>query len=297
MDIRKIPLSSITYPPELDREALDPEELRELAASIELLDLINPITVETAGDHFMLRAGRRRCEAHRLLGRVEIMANVRSPGEVGHGELITWAENLDRSQLSFLEEAKSIKRMMDKTNLGPAAIARKLHRSVDWVDSRLELLTVPPELQDLVHKRQLPLNIANHLAKVTDPDHRAHLVHYAIQSGASFSVIRDWVSQWKLHEETGKLEAAPLPPMPIDGGRYVIYIPCMTCGQAHPAEQLRIVRICPPCVDNIIQATAEWRAATAASAPPNSPPTTPAMRDGSAPAASVDNSAPFTPPR
>lgn len=263
MRIEEIALSMITLPPELDREALDPDELNQLAASIDTLGLINPITVETQGDHYMLRAGRRRLEAYRLLHRSTISCNVRAPGEIGHGELITWAENLERAQLSFLEEAKSIGRMIAATGLSPAKIAKHLHRSQRWVEDRLDLLKAPPDIQRLVHSRDLALVNALELARVDDESHRDHLVHWAVTSGATGTVIRDWVAQWRLHKDAGTQDLAPLPPMLEPGQRYVMMIPCLTCGQSHPAEQLRIVRICPTCVESIIEATAQWRSSAA----------------------------------
>jgi hypothetical protein len=97
------------------------------------------------------------------------------------------------------------------------------------------------------------------LARVTDDEHRRHLTAYAIGSGASYNVIRDWVAQWQLHKEAGHTTAAPLPPVPVDGGRYVVMVPCMCCGEPLPADVLRIVRMCAGCHDNVLQATAEWR--------------------------------------
>lgn len=261
MNVEPIPLHLITLPPEMHRRALDPARLAELADSIRDLGLLNPITVEREGDHFVLRAGHRRLEAHRLLRRETISANVRAAGALAHGEVLTWAENLARADLSQIEEAEAVQRQMQRTGCTAAQLARQLHRSTDWVQERIELLAAPAELQDLVHRRELPMSHARELARVTDAQHRHHLTHYAIQSGASFPVIRDWVAQWRLHAESGNATQAPLPPMPIDGGRIVVLMPCMTCGDALPAEQLRIVRMCPGCLDTVTKATAEWREA------------------------------------
>lgn len=259
MDIQKIPLSLITLPVEMHRRALDAARLEELAASIKAIGLLNPITVERAGDHYVLRAGHRRLEAHRLLRLDAIHANVRSPDELGHGEILTWAENLDRADLSPVEEAEAVSRMIEHAHLTIEAAAKYLRRSRDWVTERLNLLSAPRELQDLVHRRELPMRHAYELARVTDADHRAHLTRYALLSGASYAVIRDWVAQWRLHAGSENMGAAPLPAYPLDGSRITIMIPCLTCGAAHPAESLRIVRMCPECHGNVLQATEDWR--------------------------------------
>ncbi len=259
MKIEEIPLSQITLPPELDRDSIDPEALRELAESIESVGLLNPITVEIVGDHYMLRAGRRRMEAHRLLHRTHITANIRDPAEMGQGDVITWAENLDRADLSKLEEARSVKRFQDHTGFSPAQLGKKLHRSPDWIRARLDLLDAPEALQQHVHKRELALATAIELARVTNDDDRDRLTHYALMSGASLTVIKDWVAQWRLHQETHASGAAPMPPILLEQGRITVLVPCLTCATPFPAETLRIVRICNDCLNTVTSATNEWR--------------------------------------
>lgn len=259
MNVKQIRLDLITLPPELHRHALDAARLEELARSIETTGLLNPITVERTGDHFTLRAGHRRLEAHRLLRRDTIAANVREPGELAHGELITWAENLEREDLTPIEQAEACERMKTRGHLTPGQIAKMLRRSSDWVEERLALLTLPPALREHVHNRELPMRHAIELGRVTDDDHRDHLMRYALLSGASYVVIRDWVAQWRLHQEHPQHANAPLPPMPAPGERVVVLIPCLTCGEAHPPHELRAAHICTGCHTAVMEATEEWR--------------------------------------
>ena len=259
MDVQKIPMTLITLPAELHRRAHDAARLEELAASIKALGLINPITVEREADHYVLRAGHRRYEAHRLLRLDTIEANIRDAGALAHGEVLTWAENLDRADLSPIEEAEALARMLTVAGMTVERASKHLRRSRDWIEERLKLLTAPRDLQDLVHARELPMRHAYELARVTDDQHRHHLTRYALLSGASYPVIRDWVAQWRLHAESEQPGTAPLPAYPPDGGRITIMIPCLTCGTAHPHEQLRVVRMCPDCHANVLQATEDWR--------------------------------------
>jgi ParB family chromosome partitioning protein len=163
------------------------------------------------------------------------------------GEILTWAENLERANLSPIEEARACERAVKKAGLFPAQIAKQIHRSIDWVEERLALLSIPAALQDLVHTRQLPMRHANELARVTDDAHREHLTRYALMSGASFSVIKDWVGQWRLHAENPAYAPLALPPLPVDGERAIVLIPCMTCGDAKPPHELRVKHICVDC--------------------------------------------------
>lgn len=259
MNVQEIPLHLITLPPSLHRKALDAAALERLANSIRDVGLMNPITVEREGDHYVLRAGHRRLEATRLLRHDTIAANVREPGDVAHAEVLTWTENLEREDLSPIEQAEACKRMVEHGHLTPGAVARLLRRSQDWVEERLDLLAIPPALQGLVHEKELPMRHAIELARVSDDAHREHLTRYALLSGASFSVIRDWVSQWRLHAENPSAQAAPLPPLPGPGERAIVLIPCLTCGEAIPPYELRVAHICHGCHSAVMEATEEWR--------------------------------------
>lgn len=259
MRIENIPLDQITYPTEMHRKAHDPIALERLAASIRDVGLMNPITVEAAGDHYVLRAGDRRLQAHRLLRRETIPANIRTGGELAHGEVLTWTENLEREDLSPIEQAEACARMKATGSLSVAAIARMLKRTEAWVDERLDLLEIPPALQQLVHTRELPMRHAIELARVADEQHRDYLTRYALLSGASYTVIKDWVAQWRMHHEANAEGFAPLPPLPQNGERAIVLIPCMTCGDPHPPHELRIAHICTGCHATVMDATSEWR--------------------------------------
>lgn len=271
MRIEEIPINRITLPAYLHRLALDPVKLQSLANSIRDVGLQQPIGLDPEGDHYMLAFGHRRLEAHRLLGRTHITAKISEPGALASGEVLTWTENLEREDPSPIEQARALTRMHTAGGLTIATIAKLLKRSEDWVEARLALLTMPAELIDHVHKGALPISHALTLARVTDEGHRCHLVAYAMRSGASHAVLKDWVAQWLLDLEAGRLSEATLPALPIAGETYVVTVPCITCGIPHPAVELRIVRICPPCIDNVIQATAEWRKAAAPASAPVQP--------------------------
>jgi hypothetical protein len=130
---------------------------------------------------------------------------------------------------------------------------------------------MPAELIEHVHAGKLPISHALTLARVTDDGHRCHLTTYALRSGASHAVLKDWVGQWLLDLEAGRLATATLPAIPVEGQPYVVTVPCLTCGVPHPALELRIVRMCPPCVQQVAEATAEWREKAGAPAPLTQP--------------------------
>ena len=245
--LKTIPLEQIDEPVTAHRINVDEQQLGELAESIRDVGLLNPIIVRPIeGARYEIIAGHRRYMAHGMLGRAEIMCIVRDATEeqVEQGR---FAENLQREQLSPMEEAVAITRYAETTSKSPKEIARTLNRSEWWVTHRLALMHMPPELGDMVHAKKLPAAAALELAKIEDEDHRRYMTEYAVRSGANVTVIREWVNQWELQQLNSPAEKAPLPPMPVAGQEIIITMPCYLCGVAHDYRQLVIARVCRAC--------------------------------------------------
>lgn len=247
MTTRTLRLHQVIVPEHIHRIDIAQDAIRDLADSIKQHGLINPITVTDNGDDtYTLRAGHCRLLAHELLGRSTIEATVRE-GTVRDTEGITFAENLHRTQLTPMEEAYAIKHEHEDNLVAIATIARVLHRTEDWVQQRLELVKMPPDLCELVHRRQLAIGSALALASVTDEKHRHYLQRYALDSGASVPVIAEWVRQWQLAVELGAAATAPRPALPEPGQQIEVTMPCFVCGQPHPYQALRVYRVCNSC--------------------------------------------------
>lgn len=124
---------------------IDPKDpaVKELAESIKSSGLLQPVVMRPLGDKFELLAGARRFTAHRLLERPTIMAIVR---ELSDAEAIrvTVLENLQRENLTPMEEARGVKELLD-TGATFQAIAEDVGRSVAWVARRKALLVLAPE--------------------------------------------------------------------------------------------------------------------------------------------------------
>ncbi len=138
-----IPLGKITPSPNNPRHVLanDPT-VAELAKSIEASGLLQPVVCRPQGDGFELLAGRRRFEAHRLLKRDTILAIVRELTDAQAIE-VTVLENLQRQNLTPLEEARGVKSLLD-TGHDPRAIAADIGKSVQWVYRRAKLVDLIP---------------------------------------------------------------------------------------------------------------------------------------------------------
>ena len=131
------------------RQIIDPEKLEELAASIRAQGVIEPIVVRAAGDRFELIAGERRWRATMLAGLAEIPALVR---DVDDRAVVAIAliENIQREELTPLEEAQSLKRLIDEFDLTHQQVADAVGRSRAAVSNLLRLMDLPAEIKHLL---------------------------------------------------------------------------------------------------------------------------------------------------
>ena len=153
------------------RHTIDPQHLDELAASIRAQGMIQPVIVRSIGrDRYELIAGERRWRAAQKAGLSEIPALVKV---VADQAVVAMAliENIQREDLSPLEEAQALSRLIDEFGLTHQQTADAVGRSRAAVSNLLRLLDLPAEIKQLLDTRQLDMGHARALA--TLPDKRA----------------------------------------------------------------------------------------------------------------------------
>jgi len=181
------------------RHAMDPERLDDLAASIKAQGVIQPIVVRTiARDRYELIAGERRWRAAQKAGLTEIPALVK---EVPDQAVVAMAliENIQRENLSPLEEAQALSRLIDEFHLTHQQTAEAVGRSRAAVSNLLRLLDLPAEIKRLLDERKLDMGHARALA--TLPEDRATLL--ALQAAEHGWSVRE------LEEAARRAEATP----------------------------------------------------------------------------------------
>ena len=144
--IVEIALDEIKKNPYQPRTYFNEEKLNELKESIEKNGLLQPIIVKKAVKGYYIIAGERRYKAFELLGRKEIPAIIK---EMTDEEMMVFAvlENLQREDLSALEESESYKNLMDKMSLTQEELANKLGKSRPYIANSLRLLKLPTEIK------------------------------------------------------------------------------------------------------------------------------------------------------
>ena len=144
--IIEISLEEIKKNPYQPRTYFNEEKLNELKDSIEKNGLLQPIVVKKAIKGYYIIAGERRYRAFELLGKKEIPAIIK---EMTYEEMMIFAvlENLQREDLSALEESESYKNLMDKMSLTQEELANKLGKSRPYIANSLRLLKLPTEIK------------------------------------------------------------------------------------------------------------------------------------------------------
>lgn len=136
------------------RERFDEESLYDLAKSIKEHGVIQPIIVRKLGDKYELIAGERRTKASSLAGLTTIPAIIREMDDKESAKL-SLLENLQRKNLTAIEEAKTYKRILQLDNITQDELARTMGRSQSMVANKLRLLSLPDEIQDALVKNQI----------------------------------------------------------------------------------------------------------------------------------------------
>lgn len=146
--ITELPLEKVTPNRQQPRSAFPAGELEQLAASIRRHGLLQPIVVSRDGERYELIAGHRRVLAARLAGKTSIPAVIRD--DAGDRLELALTENLQRSDLNAIEEARAYRLLMDMNGLTQEQVADRLGRSRSAIANTLRSLQAPQLLQDAV---------------------------------------------------------------------------------------------------------------------------------------------------
>ena len=161
--VRVIPIDRISPNPEQPRLVFDATSLEELAASIREHGVLQPILVRPLGNNeFQLIAGERRWRASRAAGRQTIPALVEDIDDDTALE-IAIIENLQREDLSPLDEAAMFDRMVREHGYSVRKLAQKLGKDKGYLENRLRLADAPAEIRELVSLRKDTLSHAYEL--------------------------------------------------------------------------------------------------------------------------------------
>ncbi|MEW6224075.1 MAG: ParB/RepB/Spo0J family partition protein [Chloroflexota bacterium] len=189
--VKVIEVDHIDSNPEQPRLAFDEATLLELAASIREHGVLQPILVRPRDDgRYQLIAGERRWRASRIAGHVTIPALVEDIDDDTALE-ISIIENLQREDISPLDEASMYDRMIRDHGYSIRKLADKLGKDKGYLENRLRLADAPPEIRELVSLRKDTLSHAYELMKVEDPRKRRRLAEQVARNELSLVKLRE----------------------------------------------------------------------------------------------------------
>lgn len=190
----RIPVEQIEPNPKQPRHDFDEKALQELAESIKLHDIIQPLTVaKVAGaDKYRLIAGERRWRASKLAGIKDVPVYIRQANDQQLLELAL-LENLQRENLNSIEIALSYKRMMEELDYTQEQVAERMGKERSTVTNYIRLLKLPPDIQVAVRNNVISMGHARAIINVDTIDQQLYIFKEIKNKGLSVRQTEDLV--------------------------------------------------------------------------------------------------------
>ena len=202
-------ISEIVRNPNQPRKTFDEDKLAELADSIRQNGVLQPILVRRKGQKYEIVAGERRYQASKLAGLKEIPAVVR---EVDDDKVFQLAliENLQRSDLSPIEEAKGYKQLLTSRSLTQEELAKILSKSRSAIANTLRLMDLPVEVQHMMEQGLLTAGHARAILAVPSEEGRIKLAKKVVTESLTVRQTENLAPLFSVeHTETRTRVAAP----------------------------------------------------------------------------------------
>lgn len=209
--VLRLPVENIETNPKQPRRDFDEQALQELAESIKLHDIIQPITVSRLhGNKYRLISGERRLRAAKLAGLKDIPAYIRQANDQ---ELLELAllENLQREDLNAMEIALSYKRMMEELDHTQEQVAERMGKDRSTVTNYIRLLKLPPDIQVAVRSGEISMGHARALINVDTIDKQLYIFDEIKTNDLSVRQTENLVRALYKEKESKKTTVPSLP--------------------------------------------------------------------------------------
>lgn len=192
------------------RKNFKPDELNELADSIRQNGILQPLLVRKKGAFYEIVAGERRYQAAQLAGIDEIPVVIR---EISDDDVFKLAliENLQRSDLSPLEEARGYRQLIDEKGLTQEELARILSKSRSTITNTLRLLDLPDEVQEFLIDEKLTAGHARAILAVPSEDGRKRLAQKVVDESLSVRQTESLAPMFSVNKDVEVRQRTPAP--------------------------------------------------------------------------------------
>lgn len=180
----KLPIEDIVPNPNQPRIHFNETELRELSESIQEHGVLQPLLVRKHGNGYEIIAGERRYQASKLAGLEELPVIIK---DVNDEEMLALAliENLQRSDLNPVEEAKGYRQLIDSSGMTQEALSKAVSKSRSAITNSLRLLDLPEVVQQMIFEGKLTAGHARAILAVPYEDARIRLAEKVVAEGLS----------------------------------------------------------------------------------------------------------------
>ena len=209
----EISLDEIQVNPFQPRTHFDRTALEELAESIKVQGIIQPITVRKLSDkEYQLISGERRFQASKIAGLERIPAYVRSADDQQMLEMAL-IENIQRENLNAIEVALSYQRLLTECDLKQEELGERVGKNRTTVNNYLRLLKLPPDVQAGLRDKKISMGHARAIINIDDIDKQLHIYKAILEEDLSVrkveQLVRDLMTDPGQKSQTKKTSAAP----------------------------------------------------------------------------------------
>jgi len=192
-EIKKIPVSQIIPNRFQPRTIFDESKIEELARTIHTHGIIQPIVVrELDVNQYEIIAGERRFRAIQLIGWDEVPAIIKNLSDTETAS-IALIENLQREELTPIEEAMAYGKLLELHNLTQEALAQRLGKGQSTVANKLRLLKLPEEIQEALLQKKITERHARALIPLKDPEKQVQVMNLIIEKGLNVKQAEEQV--------------------------------------------------------------------------------------------------------
>lgn len=207
-EVVKIPIDQIVPNRYQPRTVFDEEKIEELSRTIHTHGVIQPIVVRRLNDHrYEIIAGERRYRAVKKLNWTEIPAIVRDLNDKETAS-IALIENLQREELTAIEEALAYQQLIELHQLTQEALAQRLGKGQSTIANKLRLLKLPKYVQDAILKREITERHARALISVKDEELQIKLVDLIKENDWNVRQLEEYIQQLTKADETEETKKA-----------------------------------------------------------------------------------------
>lgn len=176
------------------------DDIDSLAKSIKTYGIINPILVRKKDNLYEIIAGERRYRAAKKIGLTEVPAIIKDANEQQMAELAL-IENIQRQELSAIEEAKSYEEILRIGNQTQSSLAEKLGKSQASIANKIRLLSLPEEIQEALSNKKISERHARSLIAVTDKEKQIELLNRIIKEKLTVKETEQIINESEINEQ------------------------------------------------------------------------------------------------